>query len=231
MGTVTYSADFLIVLADYKPYSWESEKGKVKGIEIDILTEALQNRMGLPISIQILPWARAQKYVETGAADGFVAFPTEKRKTYTQVSKEPVTSWGVSLFAKTKGSQVTTLARLKSLSDLKPFRLASMIGNGWAEENLKTMDVVWGHNMAQLIKLIIAERVDILPDSPEVVKFYLKELGLKGELVELHNLFSTSLHLCISNKSAYIGILPKFNETIKNMRKEGIVENIIRRYE
>ncbi len=229
--TTSYANEFKLVFAEYKPYSWVDDRGEVVGIEIDILKEAIHNRMMVPVSFQVLPWARAQILVKQGEADAFVAFPSEQRKLYTKVSKETVTTWGVSIFAPIQGRYVKELSKIHEIAGLKPYALGSMIGNGWAKKNLAGMNVAWVPKMEQLIKLVAFGRVEALPDSPIVVKFYMRELGLEDEIIELNNLVSTTLHLCIGVKSKYLDMLPQFDETLREMTKDGTLEKILSKYE
>ena len=232
MSAVSFSFadEFKVVLADYKPYSWE-ESSVAVGLEIDILKAAVQNRMGVPLSIKILPWARAQNNVKSGLDDAFIAVATEKRRAYTVVSDESIAYWGVSVFTKYSGSRVWDLASVKTVADLEPFSLGSMIGNGWAEKNLDGMSVIWTRDMRQLLKMVVAGRVEVLPDSPAVVKYHLKEMQLEGALVEVSSLMSLPMHLCVGAKSSYAGILPEFDKTIRAMKADGSLQKIISHYE
>jgi len=231
INTASYANEFKLVFAEYKPYSWVDDRGEVVGIEIDVLREAIHDRMRVPVSFQVLPWARAQMLVKQGEADAFVAFPSEQRKLYTKVSKEAVTTWGVSIFAPTQGLHIKELSKIREIAELKSYTLGSMIGNGWANKNLAGMDVTWVPKMEQLIKLVALGRVEALPDSPIVVKFYMRELGLEDEIIELSNLMSTTLHLCIGIKSNYLDMLPLFDKTLREMANDGALKKILSKYE
>jgi len=59
----------LLVVTDnsFPPFEFE-EDGEVKGIDVDVFGLAMQ-RLGISYEIQLLPWTRALKLVETGKAD------------------------------------------------------------------------------------------------------------------------------------------------------------------
>ncbi len=80
----------LVYFQNFEPFSWKSENGEMKGIYIDLMNEALEKRLKIGISHGGYPWARAQKMLKTGRADGFVTFPSQERKRYTRVSREVV---------------------------------------------------------------------------------------------------------------------------------------------
>ena len=230
-STLTHARDLEIVFSDYKPYSWQDQNGESHGLEVEILREALQVRMGIKTSFKVLPWARAQKRVQNGFADAFVAVPTLKRLAYTKASKQAIATWGVSIFTYSKSPQMKELRNINALGQLKPYRLGSMIGNGWAEENLAGMNVKWVAGMDQLITMLALERIDAVADSPMVIHFYAKKNNVKGVINEVKKISSSHLYLCLSLKSEYVSILPEFDKTIIKMRKDGSLQKILNHYQ
>jgi len=83
---------------DFYPYSWQDNKGQMQGLLVDVLTEALHNRMGLTIEHKGFPWARAQKLVKVGKYDAFTTIATPERKTYTQISQQAIIQTDHSIF-------------------------------------------------------------------------------------------------------------------------------------
>ena len=230
MMTATYAQEFKVVLADYKPYSWMSKDNIATGLEIDILKESIEKRMGIPISIKIQPWKRAQESVKAGIFDAFIAVPTPKRKVYTNVNTEVLAYWGVSVFANVNNPKIEQIKNIKSIDELKNFKLGSMIGNGWAEKNMKDMKVHWVVSMKQLLLLLQTQRIDVVADNPAVMNYHIKEMGLYGKIIELKSFLSLPLHLSIGKKSTYLSILPQFDKTINEMKNDGTLKKIIDKY-
>lgn len=187
--------------------------------------------MQVPLSIQILPWSRAQLYVQQGKADAFVAYPSEQRRQYTQVSLEPVADWSVALYTWVKQPKREQLARVSTVAQLAPFRLGAVHGNSWVDEQLKGMTVEHTATVENLLRMLVAGRIEALPDSPAVVHYYLKQAGLKDQVRELQRLATRQLHLCIGRQSPYLKLLPGFDKTLREMRKEGTQAAILAKYQ
>ena len=58
--------------------------------DIDILKEIFENQMGYILEFKELPWKRAQKNVEKGAADLLVTVVTKERLEYAIKSDFPI---------------------------------------------------------------------------------------------------------------------------------------------
>lgn len=211
----------LVYFDNYAPFSWEVNS-KMKGILIDVITEAVEVEMGIQVSHEGYPWARAQKMVLINEADAFVTVPTPERRRFTEISTEPVISVDFSIFVSKENTNIETLNNVKTVSDLSGFRLVNYIGNGWAKHNLSNMDVFWVPTLTDVIHLLANNQYDAFVDVSQVVRFNLQRLGYQEEVIEFSNTIdSTSFNLCIGKKSPYLSILPKFNEIIRKMKKSG----------
>ena len=104
------------------PFFWESD-GQMHGILTDVLTESIQTRMGIPVTHRGYPWARAQKMVKDGDADAFATVPTPERRTYAEVSGEPVVVATFTLFVKAGSPKTEDLKNVRKTSDLKGFKI------------------------------------------------------------------------------------------------------------
>ena len=220
----------LVYFNNYPPFSWVNNN-QMNGILIDVLTEAIQNQMGIQVSHEGYPWARAQMMVKLNMADAFVTVPTPERRSYTEISTEPVILATFTLFVSKKNKQMKALQTVKTLSDLTNFNLVHYIGSGWAKKNLGSMIVYWTPTLDKALILLAKNRYDIFIDTSQVVRFNVKKLGYQDQIVELPNIIDTaSFNLCIGKKSSYVNILPKFNATIKAMRKNGKLQEIYDKY-
>lgn len=222
----------IVYFNDFAPYSWE-EDNQMKGILIDILNEVLQKEMGINLSHQGYPWARAQRMVESGQADAFATVPTPVRREYTEISNEPVLVADFTLFVKTGNPRIPEFQQnIKAISDLKGIKLGDYIGNGWAEQNLKGMDVDWSSSaLDETLKKLARGRFDIYVGTRQVTFYNVKKLGLNDEITEIYNVMdSVSWNLCIGKKSTFVGQLPKFDETVKRVREQGKFEAIYQQY-
>jgi len=220
----------IVYFNKFSPFSWENG-GQMKGILIDVLTESIQTRMGIPVSHSGYPWARAQKMVKDGEADAFVTVPTPERIIYTDVSGEPVVVATFRIFIKTGSPKTRELKNVRKTSDLKDFKIGHYLGSGWAEKNLADMNLDLAPTLDITLKKLAAGRFDAFIDVSQVIRYRIRELGLKKQITELPNVIdSRTFNLCIGKKSPYSGILPKFDETLRNMREDGKLQEIYDKY-
>ncbi|MCP4673083.1 MAG: transporter substrate-binding domain-containing protein [Desulfobacula sp.] len=203
----------------------------MKGILIDIVTDVIQNQMGIQVSHEGYPWARAQLLVKNNEADAFVTVPTPERRKYTKISSEPIFSLAITSFTSKKNKDINDLKNVKTFSDLKKFTLINYIGNGWAKKNLADLNVYWVPSLDKTLELLAYNRYQVYVGSSKTVHYNLKRLGFQDKVLEIPNVIdSVSLHLCIGKESAFVHIIPKFNETIIAERKKGNLQKIFNKY-
>lgn len=226
----TYAASKVLRLAyaqDYPPYS-TLVNGKPSGIEIDIANEIFARRFGFTVQHEILPWARAQLMVENGSADALFATPTHQRLVYAGASKEAVVRWSVSMYVR-KGDH--RLDSVRSVAQLAPFKIAVRHGNSWAMNKLTGLQVEYVPNQIALPRMLIANRFDVVLEDSYVMMHLLKNDGSDTHITELpHELDSADIHLLLSLKSAQQDLLARFDQEIRQMRKDGSLANLIAKY-
>ena len=217
---------------NFPPYSWEDDSGQMRGILIDIVNEAIQTRMGVSVSHQGYPWARAQLMVREGAADAYISVPTPERQTYAEISAEPVLLNTVTLFTRTGHPKMDALKQIKTIADLQPFFLLDYVGNGWAEKNLAGLNIDWCAKFDNVLLKLAKGRGDITAQGAQVTKYTIKKLGLEDQIIEIPVVLdSVSFHLCIGKTSSFVRILPAFDETIKKMKEDGTLQKIFEKYQ
>jgi len=78
-----------IAYPSFPPFHSKAEDGKITGFFYDIITEALEHRLDIPVEWKAYPWPRCQANVESGKADAILTVPTAKRATYCVTHKVP----------------------------------------------------------------------------------------------------------------------------------------------
>ncbi len=213
----------------YPPRSW-LENGEMKGILVDIITEALEKRLGIPLRHEGYPWARAQAMVENGQADAFITVPTEERKAYTLVSQEPVIRFNIYLATQKNNPNLALLQKVTKIDELKPFTIVDYYGNGFAQQKLKDHKVEWVPDVAAVYPFLAAGKADVLLVSDRGT-YDLKRLGYQDRLVVLPQpLLSVAFHLCIGRQSPFAKLLPQIDQTLKQMWAEDLIQQIAARY-
>ncbi|PLX68764.1 MAG: hypothetical protein C0603_06330 [Denitrovibrio sp.] len=214
---------------NYAPRSFVKD-GKLQGILIDVVNEALVNRMGIEVKHEGFPWARAQALVEKGSSDAFITVPTTKRKTYTKVSKEPVLLFQTYLATASDNPKLSVLKTITSLDQLKNYVFVDYYGNGFSKKLLKDMTVNWLPDYKAIYRFLVQKKADVMIVSRKGI-YSIEELGFKNQITVLpYPMTSVAFHLCINNNSKYVNILDKFDMVIKQMHDDGTIDKIIRNY-
>jgi len=220
----------LVYFENYSPFSWK-ENNQMHGILIDVLNEALQTRMGIPVTHDGYPWQRAQVMVKNNKADAFATVPSPERKEYTAISDEPVVLATFTMFINKNDSKIEQFKKIKKIDDLKHFELGHYIGSGWAKKKLANMKVMWTPKLNFVLKMLVNQRFDIFIDTSQVVRYNIKKLGYQNQIIELPIVLDYApFKLCIGKKSPYVNILLKFDKTIKEMKKDGKLQAIYNNY-
>ncbi|MBI9092065.1 MAG: transporter substrate-binding domain-containing protein [Desulfobacterium sp.] len=222
----------LVYFHDFEPLSWKSENGEMKGIYIDFMNETLKKRLKIEISHEGYPWARAQKMVQMGRADGFVTFPSQERKKYTRVSREVLTYGEHRIYTAIDSPMIPQLQQANSLGELREFQFVDYIGNGWAKETFKGMNVIWVPTMDRVFEVLAGRKKLIHIGLTPVIRYLIKQGGHADKVCELPQpLDRVPIHLCIGVQSPFTKIIPEFDRVFKEMKKDGTYQNIFERYQ
>lgn len=213
----------------YRPRSWD-ENGAMRGILVDIIDEAIGKRIGIPVTHSGYPWKRAQLKVQEGTADAFVTMPTQKRRAYTVIGKEPVIEFGLYIVTRKNHPQAADMASITTIEQLKDYKVADYLGNAWAERNLKEVNVRWLPEVEKIFPFLVDKRADIIVASQRTL-YEIKRLGYDSQLMVLPNtLSSVSFHMCVGKTSSYKDRLADFDRVIKEMHKDGTINRIEESY-
>lgn len=217
----------LVYFHDYPPFSWKDDGDPVKGIFVDILAELFERRLKVDVHHTGLPWGRAQQLVRQGDADAMCTVLTPERESYCLAVDHPVMRVSMRLYSRKDHPRIDELRKVRSLDDLASFRLASYIGNGWAERNLGQFDVTWTRTLEQTMKMVALGRVDLSVDPEPVAAYFLRELGYTDRL-ELTGggLELVEFKLLIRRNSPFVNRLAELNQTIAAMHLDGTVKKI-----
>ncbi len=213
----------------YRPRSWD-DNGKMRGILIDIVDEAIVKRLGIPVTHTGYPWKRAQLKVKEGTADAFITMPTEERRAYTVIGDEPFIEFGLRIITRKNHPKAKEMESISSIEQLKDYKIADYLGNAWAERNLKESNVIWLPEIDKIFPFLLANRADIIVASKRTV-YEMKRQGYNSQFMVLPNKLSTvSFHLCVGKNSPYKGRVNDFDRIIKEMHKDGTIDRIEESY-
>jgi polar amino acid transport system substrate-binding protein len=215
----------------FPPFNWVDEKGRLRGILVDLLDEALRIRMEQPIEALAFPWARAQMLVQEGSADALCTLPTVERLRYAEASVEPVATSTYTLFTRRNHPQLDKMRAAKTLDDLKGLVLLHYQGSSWARLHLAGQKVIWTYSQDHALRMVAGGRADAFIDASEALRYTIRALQLQGQLTELPQVFDTQAFHLLIRKSPLAGeILPRFDAVLRKMRAEGEVARVYEKY-
>lgn len=212
-----------------------TSKNEWKGLFIDILEEVVVKELGMKLVVQQSPWKRAQENVRDGIADITVSVPTKDRLTYAFSSKEPILKMWLNVYTYAGHPKIEKIRKIQTLNDIIALNLvpASNQGNGWHKENIdafgvKTFYVPTDENLVQFLAM---RRADIMIDAPISINRMIRQYGLTTKIVQTDARFGPlNFHLLMSKKSKYAYLMPKIDETINKLVREGAAEKIFLKY-
>lgn len=222
---------------NYEPYIYAADNQQVKGLYQDIMVEVFK-RMGIPLNSAVYPWKRTQSLVETGKADAMISIATPKRLAFLSPT-DPVIHLNFHVFARSDHPKIKQIMAIDSIQDLKGFDIIDYLGNGWADKNFKDLTVDKAPNFTSALLMLANNRADVFVDGSIVVKYSIKQLlkdpvnpvqGLKSVVENQHTLEAIPYSLLIRKDSKYHSIIPEFNKTLKEIRRDGTYDEIVNRY-
>lgn len=223
---------------DYAPYIYKDSNGTAKGIFKDIMIEAF-HRMDIPLKYNLYAWKRAQKYVKIKKADGMITAPTKQRLTFLNPT-QPLIELHQKVFTSKKNPKIQNIMSIKEISQFKDYKVVDYIGAGWVEERYTELDINWVPKTSNALLMLANQRADIYVMS-EYIGFYsinslIKKYpqyanNLKEIVVSQNSLGKIDFTLLIRKDSKFAYIIPIFNKTLVEMKKDGTYQNIVSKWQ
>jgi len=216
--------------ADWSPYSYQTADGKTRGILVDVLQEALVQRMGLKVEHLSYPWNRVQLHIQQGIQDAFISVPTDERLVYSQSSAQTAFVVEMRAFVSPTSPQYPSLMKTRAVAEFSRFKVCDIYGNGWSNRLYETNQVYATLFRTNEIAMeqVLHGNCDLTMGAGEVGLKIIRERNWDDRLVILPEVFDRmNFTLMINKNSPYVGILPQFDWTIREMRKSGAIERIV----
>lgn len=225
----------LFVYTSYEPANFRTQDNKDSGFFVEILKEALENRLGLEMKTAIYPWSRCQIMARDGTADILATIPTEERLSYCSVNNNPVWVKQYRIYTWTGHPEISRMNAVRSVSDLKSTKLAvvSYIGNDWSKSVLEVagIPIVHAVSVESMYLMLMAKRADMIVEDPILVHNMCVKQNCVGRIHSTSGIVEQSpFHYLVSKKSAFHSRMPEFNIVIDEMLKDGTIEKILASY-
>lgn len=220
---------------EFFPFFAESKEGKVEGFFYDLITEALDHRMGIPVTWVQMPWKRCQNLVRFGEYDAMITVPTQERRVYCETHPTPFYRKELKLFTYRGHDRLSEIQHIRSIEDIKKggFSVITYSGNSWNKSNIEiigipTRETSEVHNVW---KMLAAKRGDLVIEWPVGARTGMDRSGVTDRIVETEvSLESMPFHLLISKKSRFTTLLIRFNRVVEDMLEDGSIKEITAKY-
>lgn len=225
-----------VATGTFAPFNMVTDDGRITGIYAEALSE-IGKQIGFAVDYRPIPWARAQKMVEDGEADGFVTLPTEARRKYALFTSKPLISVESPLLVTVKGAPVATeLKAATSAADLAKFRIGDYRGNSFGEaihkdwENRQIVTDIPG-----VLKILDAGRIDYTLQIKEVVQYFAKQAGLSDrfDYTPLTFLADQTQHFHIAIRASLPDaekLIADIETTQERLRTDTVIDKMVKQY-
>ncbi len=220
--------------ADGPPLIYRGSDGKPTGIFYEIMTEAF-HRLGIPLKVETYPWPRAQKIVADGKADGMITVFTDARKPFF-IGSDPILVASEHIFVNRNNPHIKEIMSIRSLNEIRPFRVVETIGSGWTKENLQAAKITWVPEMDSAFNMLIKGRADVFIANGFTGSAFIKKKikegksfseGYKRIVTNPYPLRMITFRLLIRKDSPFVKKINEFNKVIHQMNKDGTMRHIL----
>ncbi|MEH6473973.1 MAG: transporter substrate-binding domain-containing protein [Halopseudomonas sp.] len=228
-SNASYAENLKFVAFQYPPLVYQ-ENGEVIGVATE-LVRAVFKQIGVPIEIEILPWARSLQYLQSGQADGvFTIFKNPQRQTFLLYPDEPLIEQTISLYT----AQDRPINYSDKLSDLAPYRIGLTRAVSYGER----FDAAIGSSLTKLtvvndeqtkFMLLAKGRVDVVVSSVGIAEFYLEKLQLQHQIRRIPTeIQRVPSFLAFAKTAANQMQLERFEQALKQLKQSGRYDQIIK---
>lgn len=218
---------------DYLPYQNASEKGRNKGLYVEVVEEAAK-KIGISITIEAYPWKRCLIMMEREQADGIIGVLKNKslHKSVNFVD-EPLAFEEITLATYT-GSDIKFDGKL---DEIYKYKIGIIRGttfyDEWEKKKENFISLEETNRLEYLLKKLSAKRVDLIIGNKFIIQYNIKKFNLNNKVKIIDpSLSLNSGHLAFSKKKgkSHKALAEAFNKAIKEIKKSDIYINILNKY-
>lgn len=211
----------------YPPYSY-LKNGKTTGLKVDLINHLFEQQLNVRVSHEFFPWNRAQALIEGGQYDAMVAIPTPDRLRFTIASQQALYTTEIRKFVRSNDHR---LDHIEHLSDLKPFKIGTHLGNSWARIKLEGLNVEFISEPIALPRMLLANRFDVVILDSLAMQHLIRDQHFQKDIRELpHSVEKADIHIMIEKRSPFLPLLPFIDNEIKQMKQNGILNQYLNYY-
>ncbi len=222
-------------ISETPPMAFE-EEGIIKGLFPTLFFE-IAKRAGFEATVELLPFKRLDKYLQTGIVDGTISiYHKQERESYLMYAKYPSLISYTRIFVR-KGEDFP-FSSVNDLSRKTVGTIAGWIINNPALDNaikVGRITVDEATSYEQNIKKLIAKRFDCLIAGEQITWYHANKLGIAQEITLLDKPISESItYIAISKKSQNIPnyelFMENLNQALYSIISDGTYKAIQQQY-
>jgi len=220
-----------LVTFEYPPYEY-TQNAELKGMAVDIV-KLVFKEMEQPITIEVLPWARAISYIKEGKRDAiFTAFKNPQREKFADYSTVLIPQV-VSLFVR-KDFSLEYNGDLNKISDVRigvvrKVSYGKLFDKAVSDKLLKKIEPV--NDGTQNFRRLLSGRIDVVVSNTDGAFFILNQLNQAHNISELSpKLQAVPSYMAFSKKRNLLEIRDKFDFILNKLKKDGTYRKIIESY-
>lgn len=230
---VRSEAPIQLVTLEYPPYI-VSHEDELSGVAVE-LVEAVFKQLNVPISIEVLPWARALSNVQFGRADAiFTAFKNPEREQFADFSHQILFTQNISLVVKTNSNISSDLFLTSDLSN-STICVVNRVSYGARMDALlaeSRFKMVFRRNHTRdCAHLVRTGRADIWVNNSFGARSIIASEGMDKVLEILSPpIEATPSFIAFSKLREHAWLRDRFDEALREMKQDGRYEAIIDNY-
>lgn len=221
-----------LVTLEYPPYEY-TENGELKGLAVEVIKRTFKE-MNQPITIEVLPWARAMRYIKDGSRDAvFTAFKNPQRERFADFSNQVLMEQAVSLFVR-QDSSIEYDGDLRKLNK-HSLGVVRKISYGLKLDNAIKQKVFWrveeANEGTQNFGLLLNNRVDMVASTKFGGYHILKKLNRANEVKELPvSIEKLPSYIAFSKVRKLTALRDQFDQALAELKRSGEYQQIIDDY-
>ncbi len=197
------------------------------------IIEEIFNRLNRSFDVELLPQLRMLKYLQEGQRDAATVISKNSDRLKFLIYSDEI-------FQK-KGRIYYSAKRKKAFSwqsyeDLVGLNIGTVMGHNYGADFIKA-NKQYKFKLEEVIKVeqnfgkLLTGRIDIFLCNELTAKQFLRNPKYKGKIIASYkNYFEKGYHIAFSKFSPQQHLLPKINKTIRAMKKDGSLKEIISRF-
>lgn len=214
---------------EYEPYNYFDKNGDLVGIDADLAEEAF-NRMGYSLTYVLMKWTEKDSYLENGVIDCIW-------DAYSMNGKEDKYLWSDPYIYSREIIVVNEDSTIGKLNDLDGRKIATLVNTrsesillqGKLYPEIQPETVYSFQDMKECLTALRQEYVEAAAGDRAYVEKYIENHPGKLRIIE-ESLETSRLGVAFS-KDTDPELVEKLNETLKEMKQDGTIDEILKRYQ